>query len=58
MALAVLPKMRAKRSGRIINVTSIGGLAAFPTFAYYHATKFAMEGLFQSLRKQVAPWGI
>lgn len=58
MALAVLPKMRAKRSGRIINVTSIGGLAAFPTFAYYHATKFAMEGLFQSLRKQVAPLGI
>ncbi len=58
MTLALLPKMREHRSGRIINVTSIGGLATFPTFAYYHATKFAMEGLFQSLRKQVAPFGI
>lgn len=58
MTLALLPKMRAHRSGRILNVTSIGGLAAFPTFAYYHATKFAMEGLFQSLREQVAPFGI
>lgn len=58
MTLALLPKMREHRSGRILNVTSIGGLDTFPTFAYYHATKFAMEGLFQSLRKQVAPFGI
>lgn len=58
MTLAVLPQMRKARSGRILNVTSIGGLTVFPTFAYYHATKFAMEGLFQSLRQQVEPLGI
>ncbi|MFC4653114.1 SDR family NAD(P)-dependent oxidoreductase [Lactococcus nasutitermitis] len=58
MTIAVLPQMRKARSGRILNVTSIGGLATFPTFAYYHASKFAMEGLFQSLRKQVEPLGI
>ncbi|MDR0200317.1 MAG: SDR family NAD(P)-dependent oxidoreductase, partial [Streptococcaceae bacterium] len=58
MTLAVLPTMRKNRSGHILNVTSIGGLATFPTFAYYHASKFAMEGLFQSLAKQVAPLGI
>ncbi|WP_394456793.1 oxidoreductase [Leuconostoc suionicum] len=58
MTLAVLPEMRKRRSGRIINVTSIGGLTTFPTFAYYHASKFAMEGLFQSLRQQVSPLGV
>jgi NAD(P)-dependent dehydrogenase (short-subunit alcohol dehydrogenase family) len=58
MAREVLPDMRAKKSGHIINVTSIGGLATFPAFGYYHATKFAMEGLFQSLATQVEPLGI
>ncbi|TRW89139.1 SDR family NAD(P)-dependent oxidoreductase [Mycolicibacterium sp. 018/SC-01/001] len=55
---AVLPGMRARRSGRILNVSSFGGLAAFPATGYYHATKFALEGLSESLAAEVAPLGI
>lgn len=55
---AVLPGMRARRSGRIINVSSFGGLAAFPATGYYHATKFALEGLSESLAAELAPLGI
>lgn len=55
---AVLPQMRAQHSGRIINVTSRGGLTTSPIFGYYHASKFAMEGLFQTLRQELAPLGI
>ncbi|GBG97561.1 oxidoreductase [Lactococcus termiticola] len=58
MTLAVLPHMRKQKSGRILNVTSRGGLTTMETLAYYHATKFAMEGLFQTLRKEVEPLGI
>ncbi|WP_204988003.1 oxidoreductase [Sporolactobacillus pectinivorans] len=54
----VLPAMRKQRSGHIVNVSSIGGLTAFPTFGYYHATKFAVEGLSQALAKEVEPLGI
>lgn len=54
----VLPTMREQRSGHIVNVSSIGGLTAFPTYGYYHATKFAVEGLSQSLAKEVEPLGI
>jgi NAD(P)-dependent dehydrogenase (short-subunit alcohol dehydrogenase family) len=54
----VLPGMRERRSGRIINVSSIGGLVAFPATGYYHATKWAVEGFSESLSKEVAPLGI
>lgn len=55
---SVLPTMRNQRSGHIVNVSSIGGLTTFPTYGYYHATKFAVEGLSQSLAKEVEPLGI
>ncbi|MFC6887080.1 MULTISPECIES: oxidoreductase [Actinomadura] len=55
---AVLPGMRARRAGRIVNVSSFGGLAAFAATGYYHATKFAVEGLSESLAAEVAPLGI
>ncbi len=55
---AVLPGMRAQKSGHIINFSSIGGLRAFTATGYYHATKFAVEGLSESLSQEVAPLGI
>src|SRR4051812_48006488 len=58
MTRAVLPGMRKRKSGHIVNISSIGGLTAFPALAYYHATKFAVEGFSESLAKEVAPLGI
>ncbi|WP_433261083.1 oxidoreductase [Actinosynnema sp. CS-041913] len=55
---AVLPGMRARRSGHIVTISSLGGLAAFGATGYYHATKFAVEGLSESLAAEVAPLGI
>lgn len=55
---ATLPGMRARRSGTIVNFSSIGGLRAFPAVGYYAATKFAVEGLTDALRQEVAPLGI
>jgi NAD(P)-dependent dehydrogenase (short-subunit alcohol dehydrogenase family) len=55
---AVLPGMRARRAGHVVNVSSLGGLAAFGATGYYHATKFAVEGLSESLAAEVAPLGI
>ncbi|MBQ1442877.1 MAG: SDR family NAD(P)-dependent oxidoreductase [Renibacterium sp.] len=58
MLKAVLPGMRARGSGRIVNISSFGGLAAFAATGYYHATKFALEGLSESLAAELAPLGI
>jgi NAD(P)-dependent dehydrogenase (short-subunit alcohol dehydrogenase family) len=54
----VLPIMRAQRSGRIVNISSIGGKIYEPLGDWYHATKFALEGLSDSLRVELAPLGI
>lgn len=54
----VLPHMRAQRSGRIVNVSSIGGRIGEPHGAWYHATKFAVEGLSDSLRMELKQFGI
>ena len=58
MTRAVLPIMRAQKSGAIVNVSSIGGFIGFPGSGYYAATKFAVEGLSEALSKEVAPFGI
>ncbi|ESQ86059.1 hypothetical protein AEAC466_02405 [Asticcacaulis sp. AC466] len=58
MIQAVLPYMRARRSGRILNITSMGGLATFPGISLYHGSKFALEGIGESFGKEVAPLGI
>jgi NAD(P)-dependent dehydrogenase (short-subunit alcohol dehydrogenase family) len=55
---AVLPGMRARRSGHIINISSMTGLVANPPNAYYSSTKFALEALTEALSKEVAPMGI
>lgn len=55
---AVLPGMRKRRSGAIINVSSIGGLMSFASTGYYHATKFAVEGISESLAIELKPLGI
>jgi NAD(P)-dependent dehydrogenase (short-subunit alcohol dehydrogenase family) len=55
---AALPFMRAQKSGHIIQVSSIGGVNAFPTVGLYHASKWALEGFSQSLAAEVAPFGI
>ncbi|MFC5723973.1 oxidoreductase [Streptomyces gamaensis] len=54
----VLPHMRERHSGRIVNVSSIGGRIHTPLGAWYHATKYALEGLSDVLRLEVAPFGI
>jgi NAD(P)-dependent dehydrogenase (short-subunit alcohol dehydrogenase family) len=53
-----LPMMRAQKYGRIVNVTSIGGKMWEPMGSWYHATKFAVEGLSDCLRVEVKPFGI
>jgi short-subunit dehydrogenase len=55
---AVLPSMRAKRFGRIVNISSIAGKIYTPFGAWYHATKFALEGFSDCLRLEVEPFGI
>ncbi len=58
MAKAVLPGMRTKGDGLIIQVSSIAGRCAFPGFGIYHASKWGLEGLSESLRYELAPLGI
>jgi NAD(P)-dependent dehydrogenase (short-subunit alcohol dehydrogenase family) len=55
---AALPIMRAQGSGRILQVTSEGGVRTFAGFGAYHASKWAVEGLSQTLAQEVAPFGI
>jgi len=58
MIRAVLPGMRKRRQGFIVNVSSIGGLRSFPAIGWYNATKFAVEGLSAALWQEVEPLGI
>ena len=55
---AVLPGMRARGSGWIVNVSSVAGLVSAPGFGYYSATKFAVEAITDALHDEVAPQGI
>jgi short-subunit dehydrogenase len=55
---AFLPGMLARRSGRILNVSSIGGRVTFPMFGVYNATKYAVEAMSDALRAEVAPFGV
>jgi NAD(P)-dependent dehydrogenase (short-subunit alcohol dehydrogenase family) len=55
---AVIPIMRKQRSGRIVNITSMGGRIAIPLDSIYHGTKFALEGLSESIQYELEPFGI
>ena len=58
MTKAVLPAMRAQASGLIVTISSIGGLVSWAGTGYYHASKYAVEGLSESLAVEVKPLGI
>jgi len=55
---AVLPHMRRERRGLVVNISSIGGYAAYPGWGVYGATKFAVEGLSEALAHELAPLGV
>ncbi|MYV17472.1 oxidoreductase [Furfurilactobacillus milii] len=58
MTRSVLPIMRDQKFGAIVNFSSIGGLFSFPTLSFYHGTKYAVEGMTESLSKEVADLNI
>jgi NAD(P)-dependent dehydrogenase (short-subunit alcohol dehydrogenase family) len=58
LARLVLPEMRRRRSGRVINISSVGGMMAMPTMSLYSAAKFALEGATEALWYEVRPWGV
>jgi NAD(P)-dependent dehydrogenase (short-subunit alcohol dehydrogenase family) len=58
MIKAVLPYMRQRRRGRIVNITSLGGFITMPGIAYYCGSKFALEGISEVLGKEVNAFGI
>jgi len=58
MIQAVLPFMRKRRAGRILNITSMGGYITFPGIGVYNGSKFALEGISESLAKEVRDLGI
>src|ERR1700744_1437686 len=58
MTKEVLPLMRTRKSGNIVNIASIGGFVAFPAVGFYNATKFAVVGYSEALAKETAHLGI
>lgn len=58
LARLCLPHMRGQRSGRIINVSSVGGMMAMPTMGLYSSSKFALEGISEALYYEMKPWGV
>jgi len=58
MIQAVLPAMRKRRAGHILNITSMGGIITLPGLSYYHGSKFALEGISEALGKEVKDLGI
>ena len=54
----VLPGMRQKRRGKIINISSVGGMMAMPTMSVYSASKFALEGASEAMYYEVKPWNV
>ncbi len=58
MTKAVLPVMRGQGNGLIVNISSIGGLTSFAATGYYHGTKYAVEGISESLATELKPLGI
>jgi NAD(P)-dependent dehydrogenase (short-subunit alcohol dehydrogenase family) len=58
VAKAFLPRFRARRRGFIVNVTSMGGMITMPGIAYYHGSKFALQGISEVMRAEMAPFGV
>ncbi|KPD18294.1 short-chain dehydrogenase [Burkholderia sp. ST111] len=58
MIKAVLPSMRIRRTGHIVNITSMAGLVTFPGISYYCGSKFALEGISEALEQEVRSFGI
>jgi len=58
LARLVVPYLRRQGGGRLMQVSSMGGHIAFPAFSLYHATKWGIEGFYEALAQEVAPFGI
>ncbi|MGH8778062.1 oxidoreductase [Paraburkholderia sp.] len=58
MIKAVLPGMRERGRGHVVNISSVGGLTTFPAVGFYHMAKFAVEGLSETLAKEIAAFGL
>lgn len=58
VAKAFLPRFRVRRSGFIVNVTSMGGMITMPGIAYYCGSKFALQGISEVMRSEMAPFGV